>query len=644
MQYHACITRLLFVLVIVLISVLLISNDCITEVYAENGQVDNETGGQIHDETQQHAGDNKIVLSSKAKSNLGLKTAEADLHRIEKVVQVTGNIIAHPGRQAVVTPRIGGIVKRIHFNLGDAVKKGDVLLELESLDLQLAEIDLIEAVDQQKSLEVKLAKQKSVFAKQIRLELRTRQIDYLESLAEQQQQKAVYLKHRSLAITKTVSALERMRVDLIKADVERKLLENTLRRIESLTEMRISAQKELVAQRANYTKATNTFTGIKRQFQLLGVNDQLLQMILDDTDKTPILTVLQSDGNADGNVRDTDESKSVSSGDGHIAMKYVSLIEEASSLVDAESAYSSAEIKVHANKQRALAAGLIESQLQKVKDTGKIAAFNDVTTDTLIDQYAPFMTSSEALEALLQTEEAQRNADIVLAKVKRKLRVFGMTADEIDNIVQTGKIRSAIYVTAPSSGTVINQDVTLGATVDKSSTLFSILDTGIVWIEGEAYEDTLPLFHKKWHVGTEVRVRVPAYPELVFTGKISQISAVANPEKRTVHFWTEVDNSNQQLKPGMFADQTLVIEELDDVLSVPLSAVVEDGVTQVVFVESNNSYLKHEVKVGVKDDRYVEIKEGLLAGELVVIQGTHQLMRATAGTTIVDDPHAGHNH
>ena len=639
MQRQFCYTWLLLVIFVAAISLLYLSEHCITETFAEDEQVDNETAAHTQDSIHAHTEDNRVILSEMAKANIGLKTAEADLHTIEKVVQVTGNIIAHPGRQAIVTPRIGGIVKRIHYNLGDTVKTGDVLLELESLDLQFAEIDLIEAVRQQKSLESKSAKQKAVFAKQIRLELQTRQIDYLESIAEMKQQKAAYLKHRSLAIAKTLSALEQMRIDLIKANVERKLLENTLRRIESLTEMRISAQKELVAQRAEYTKATNAFTGGKRQFRLLGVNDKLLQKIFDDDGKTPILTLFHPES------KDISQADSVSNEeDRHPALKYVSLIEEATGLVDAETAFNSAKIKVHANKQRALAAGLAEMQLKTLTDTNKIASFDDITTETLIEHYAPFMTNSETLETLLQTEEAQRNASIVLEKMKQKLEVYGMTPEEIDKIVQTRKPHSRINVTAPATGKITKQNVSLGETVDTNSTLFGILDTDVVWIEGEAYEDMLALLHNKLDVGSEVRIRVPAYPEVVFTGKISQISAIVNPEKRTVHFWTEVDNSTHQLKPGMFAEQTLVIDKIDDVLSVPLNAVIEDGATQIVFVESNNTYLKHEVKVGVKDDQFIEIKDGLLAGEMVVIQGTHQLMRASAGTAIVDDPHAGHSH
>ena len=635
MQRYFHLTLLFLAIYAIATSGLFLANPYLTFTWAEE-QVNNEDEGNKQEDAHAQAAEKAVTLTDKAKANIGLKTTAADLRAIEKVVQVTGNIIAHPGKQAIVTPRIGGIVKRIYFNLGDSVKKGDVLLELESVDLQLAEIDLIEAVQQQKSLDAKLAKQKSVFAKQIRLELQTRQIDYLESLAEMQEQKAAYLKHRSLAITKTISVLEQMRVDLVKADVEHKLLENTLRRIEALTEKRISAQKELIAQKAEYTKATNIFTGVKRQFQLIGVSEQTLKKILADDGITPILTLLNADG--------TSQSTSTQTTDNVEALKYVTLIDAATGLVDAETAYRSAVVKVETNKQRALAAGLTEKRLETLSETAAIVPFKDLSADKLIENYAPFMTNSEALEALLQTEEAQRNADIVLAKVRQKLAVFGMTAGEIDNIIETEKSHSRFYVTAPTAGQIIKQDVTLGATVDKSNSLYAILDTGVVWVEGEVYEDTLALLQDKWKVGIEVRIRVPAYPGKVFTGKISQISAVVNPEKRTVHFWTEVDNSARQLKPGMFAEQTLVIEKLDDVLSVPLSAVVQDGATQIVFVESGDAYVKHEVEIGTKDDLYIEIKDGLFAGELVVIQGTHQLMRAAAGSTAVVDPHAGHGH
>ena len=95
-----------------------------------------------------------MTLTDKAKVNIDLKTDEADIRAIEKVTQVTGNVIAHPGRQARVTPRIGGIVQRIYFQMGDSLKDRRCAIgNWRARRCKWLQIDLIEAVAQQKSLE-----------------------------------------------------------------------------------------------------------------------------------------------------------------------------------------------------------------------------------------------------------------------------------------------------------------------------------------------------------------------------------------------------------------------------------------------------------------------------------------------------------
>ena len=185
--------------------------------------------------------------------------------------------------------------------------------------------------------------------------------------------------------------------------------------------------------------------------------------------------------------------------------------------------------------------------------------------------------------------------------------------------------------------------MSLGTTVEKSNMLFSILDTDLVWVEGEVHEDALVRLQDKWQIGSEVRIRAAAYPETTFTGKISHISDIMNPEERTVHFWTEVNNPTRKLKPGMFTEQTIVLEKGPEVLSVPLNAALEDGGSWFVFVELGDAYTKQEVVVGARDDRYIEIKEGLFPEEYVVVQGQHQLLRATADVPEAIGAH-GHPH
>ncbi len=581
----------------------------------------------VHDE-QAHSQENTVTLTDKAKVNIGLKTDEADIRPIATVVSVHGNVIAHPKRQAIVTPRTGGIVKRIHFSVGETLKKGDVLLELESLDLQMAQIDLLAAASQQKSLVFKLARLTEVFAKQIRRELQTRQIDYLQSLSELQQLQITVEKRKSLAVTQITSALEQMRFRLVKADVKHLLLDSTLKRIKALTEKRISAQKELIAKQTEYRQAKHELADAKRQFQILGIDDQTLEKVLRDSGETPILSLL-----------DTDKLDSET-----LLKRYAVLSEGATELVDAEVAHKLSAIKVAANKQRALAAGLTETLLENLAETGSIASFDDLSTDALIENYLAFVESSEALEGVLQLEEALRNANITLNKVRQKLQVSGLTLEDIDKIIQTGQPSAMFYVKAPASGQITDQHVTVGTTVEKSDVLFSILDTDIVWAQGEVHEDTLALIQDKWQIGSEVRISVAAYPETIYTGKISGLSDVVEPEEQTVHFWAEIENPDHQLKPGMFADQTIVLDKGVDVLSIPLDAVIEDGGSRFVFLEYGATYTRHEIVVGAKDDQYIEVREGVLPGERVVVQGMHQLMRAMAAPTQVVDANHGHPH
>ena len=625
---------LFFPILVVVVGSSIALNLTLTLTWAQDTHVHN---GQAHTHGEQtgqaNTQANTVTLTDKAKANIGLKTAEADIRAIETVVSVHGNVMAHPRRQAIVTPRIGGIVKRIHFSVGETLKKGDVLLELESLDLQMAQIELIEAASQQQSLVAKLTRLTEVFAKQIRRELQTRQIDYLQSLSELQQLRMTVKKRKSLAVTQIISALEEMRVRLVKAEVEHQLIDITLKRIKNLTEKGISAQKEFITKQAEYRKAKNELTDAKRQFYILGIDAQTLEKVLRDSEETPILSLLEID---ELDSREEETSR--------LLEKYAVLSGRATELVDAETAYELAAIKVAANKQRALAAGLTETLLKTLAETGSIASFNDLSTDALIENYFAFVESSEALEGVLLLEEKLRNADITLNKVRQKLQVSGLTLDAIDKIIQTSQPSATFYVTAPAAGQITQQHVTVGTTVEKSNVLFSILDTDIVWVQGEVHEDTLALIHDKWQIGSEVRIRVDAYPEAIYTGKISGISDVVEPEEQTVHFWAEIENPNHQLKPGMFADQTIVLKQGTDVLSVPLDAVIEDKGSRFVFVAYGATYTKHEIVVGTKDDRYIEVREGLLPGELVVVQGTHQLISALATSSQVVDPYAGHGH
>jgi len=108
-----------------------------------------------------------------------------------------------------------------------------------------------------------------------------------------------------------------------------------------------------------------------------------------------------------------------------------------------------------------------------------------------------------------------------------------------------------------------------------------------------------------------------------------------------------VPNPQGQLLPEMFATVTLITQAATDALAVPLQAILSEGAEQFVFVENGDTYSRQSVVLGLKDDRYVEIREGLFPGDRIVVRGGYELnaVRTVAAQQGQGgDGHAGHTH
>ena len=179
--------------------------------------------------------------------------------------------------------------------------------------------------------------------------------------------------------------------------------------------------------------------------------------------------------------------------------------------------------------------------------------------------------------------------------------------------------------------------------MDATEKLLELIDTSLVWIEGDVVEHLLTAVRP----GQKARVRVAAYPEVVFTGIVRTVGRTVDADKRTVHLWIEVPNPQGQLLPEMFATVTLITQAATDTLAVPLQAVLTEGAEQFVFVENGDTYARQNVVVGLKDDRYVEIRDGLFPGDRVVVRGGYEINAARTATSPQGkggDGHAGHTH
>jgi len=128
-------------------------------------------------------------------------------------------------------------------------------------------------------------------------------------------------------------------------------------------------------------------------------------------------------------------------------------------------------------------------------------------------------------------------------------------------------------------------------------------------------------------MGQEVKVNVPALPGSTYTGRVILIDSVVDPETRTIKVRTEVANPDSRLKPDMFANVEIVTDLNRSAISIPQTAVLNDGGKTVVFVAEGNRYQKREVHTGIQNGDRLEIVEGLSAGEKVVVKGNYLLLQ-----------------
>jgi RND family efflux transporter MFP subunit len=179
-----------------------------------------------------------------------------------------------------------------------------------------------------------------------------------------------------------------------------------------------------------------------------------------------------------------------------------------------------------------------------------------------------------------------------------------------------------VTIRAPAPGIVIKREITPGASVNPGDNLFFISDLSSVWVIAQAQEKNLASLK----TGAPARIKVAAYDDETFTGRIARIGETLNPDTRTVEVRCVVDNRFGKLKPEMFATIGLAVGEKHDVLMVKQTALhVMDEQTVVFVALGDNRFEKRTIKTGRRQGDMVEVLEGLSRGEQVVTEGGFQL-------------------
>ena len=189
---------------------------------------------------------------------------------------------------------------------------------------------------------------------------------------------------------------------------------------------------------------------------------------------------------------------------------------------------------------------------------------------------------------------------------------------------QVGDPPPRIEFKASIGGTILDRHAFTGDSVEPDNHLLKVVDLSSLYVVARIYEGQIAQVKN----GLKVRIRAEAYPDELFAGEVEGHTAQLDPETRTLGVRVRVANPDRKLLPNMRATLTIVTAEADSVITVPLAAVLGEAGNLFVFVQDDkdpHTFVRTPVVIGQRDDRYVEIIEGVLPGANVVTLGNYQL-------------------
>ena len=239
--------------------------------------------------------------------------------------------------------------------------------------------------------------------------------------------------------------------------------------------------------------------------------------------------------------------------------------------------------------------------------------------EPLFDIYSPdLVVAQQEYLIALKAGAALGDPSSILKSAREKLRLWDVTDSQVEDLGRTGQFQKTVTIYSPGSGIVTEKNVVQGQKIMAGENLFRIVDLSRVWILGDVYEYELPFIK----AGQEAIVTLSYYPGESFAGKILYVYPYLKPETRTNQIRIEAANPGLKLKPEMFANLEIHVD-YGTKLTVPADAVLDSGVTKIVFVDKGDGYFEpREVKLGVKGEDLYEVLGGVSAGENVVTSAT----------------------
>jgi membrane fusion protein (multidrug efflux system) len=226
-----------------------------------------------------------------------------------------------------------------------------------------------------------------------------------------------------------------------------------------------------------------------------------------------------------------------------------------------------------------------------------------------LDRARQLRGSGNVTEARLdELEAALRGAEARVRSAEARVRSLDARLDDV-------------RLTAPFDGRVGIRQVSPGALVQPGTPITTLDDISKIKFDFSVPETVL----EQLRPGLAVVARSAAFPNRVFEGVVSIVDTRVDPITRAVRVNALFENPDEALRPGMFLNVEMALSRRDNAVIVPEEAIIPEGLKQFVFVVVENRALRREVRIGTRLPGEVEIRDGLKAGEIVVVRGVQRV-------------------
>ena len=235
-----------------------------------------------------------------------------------------------------------------------------------------------------------------------------------------------------------------------------------------------------------------------------------------------------------------------------------------------------------------------------------------ITYDIAKNNYARYQALYEkgAISAQ-QLEDALGKFQIAEADLSSAAANQGNAEQQLANTV----------ITAPLDGIIANKTATIGQVISPGSSLLTVQNIRQMYAVINVEQKNLGVVKE----GLKAQVTIDAYPGKIFAGTVEVINPEAGSTSRMFRTKIQLDNTGGELKPGMFANVSLLTGDSVKVLTIPQSAVVQKQGQYYVFQVQDGKAVRNQIEIGHITGSTIEVKAGLEPGAQVIATSVSRL-------------------